>query len=76
MTKTIHELNETRIKLSQYVEMLGMRNAYGLKPEDHLKLDAEYKLSRDALFKAEQEYRDAISGLSADELSELATGKG
>lgn len=68
--KNIHELNLRRSKLQQEVYFMGMMN----RPSDYeeqLKSDAAYRLVRDAWIKAETEYTDALSNMTAEELEEL-----
>lgn len=68
----IKELAETRAKAAQYVQNLGMMNTYGRTPDEEIAASAQYRLAQDAWMKAEADYRDAIAGLSAEELMSLA----
>lgn len=67
----IHELNEQRIRLEQYVQFLAMGNAYGLTPEQRLASSARYKLAEDALDRAEADYRRALADMTTAELVAL-----
>lgn len=69
----IHELNEQRIELSHRLSNLGMLNSYGLKPEERLARDAQYRMLHDAWMKAENDYHRAISALSPAAIAELAS---
>lgn len=71
----IKELAETRARAAQYVQGLGAMNAYGRTPEEEIAASARYRLAQDAWMKAETDYREAIAGLSADELMSLAASQ-
>jgi hypothetical protein len=70
--KTIQELNETRTRLQQQVNMSGAQNVAQMTAAERLASHANYKLLVDAYMKAEGEYQAAINSLSADELAALA----
>lgn len=67
----VKELAEKFATAKLLVEMLGQAN----QPWDvneRIKQDARYELAKAAHVAAELDYREAIKGLSAAELSELA----
>lgn len=69
----IVKLAEKSAKAAEYYRFLRMQNlTYGKTPEERATADALYRIAQDAWMKAERDYRDAISGLSAGELSKLA----
>lgn len=59
-------------KAAEYYQRLQMQNTYGQTPEERAAASARYRIAQDAWMTAERAYRDAIAGLSADELSKLA----
>lgn len=67
----IRKLAEKRAFAAQYVQGLGMMNSAGRKPEDQIKMSAQYQLANDALSAADRAYREAMDKLSPDELNEL-----
>ena len=69
----LKELNERRARTWRKLSLLGMMNN-STKEEDRIAADIRYRLSYDAWEKADQEYRDAISRLSAEELEALSNG--
>lgn len=67
----IRELNERRIAARNRVDALGIRNT----PKDYdkrLATDAQYALSYDAWMAAERDYRNALAGMTTDELIAVA----
>ena len=67
----IRKLAEKRAAASQYVQALGMMNAYGRTPEEQIKASAQYRLASNAAAAADREYQDAMGVLTPDELNEL-----
>lgn len=69
---TVIELAKRRASCAQTLEAIGMTNAYGRTAEQKVAADAQYALAKDAYYKADAEYRNAISSLSAEQLAELS----
>lgn len=67
------KLAEASAKAAEYLRTLGMQNVYGQTAEERAASSAQYRLAHDAWFKAEMDYRNAINGLSAEQLSALAS---
>lgn len=70
----IVKLAEASTNAREYLYALGMQNVHGQTPEDRAASMARYRLAHDAWFKAEMDLRTAINGLSAEQLSALASG--
>lgn len=68
----IRELAEVRARAAQYVQNLGMSNAYGRTLDEQVAADARYRLAHDAWMKAETDYREAIAALSVEDLLRLS----
>ncbi len=68
----IVKLAEASAAAARYYQLLGMQNTYGQTAEDRVASAARYRMAQDAWMKADQEYRDAVAKLSADELSAWA----
>lgn len=66
----ILKLAEKRSAASEYLRNLGTMNV-SVDPKQRVMQDATYQIARDALDKANQEYRAAMDALTADELEQL-----
>jgi hypothetical protein len=69
----IVELAKKRAAANEYLRNLGMMNAWGRTHEETVARSAQYQMANDAAYAADVAYRDAIAGLSADELAAIAT---
>ena len=72
---TLLELAEVREKAAQYVQALEEMNAHGRTPAEEVEYSARYQLAQDAWMKAEQDYRNAIRGMTNAQLINWLKGK-
>ncbi len=68
---TIRELAERVAIAESRLKILTYQSA-PVKWEDQIKASAHYQIANDAVYKAKQEYWDATSKLTAEQLLELA----
>lgn len=69
----VKELNERCAKAKMYCEVVSATNL-PTDSQDRLKVMAQVRLAQEAYMRTDMELRDALNGLSAEEIITLANG--